>query len=311
MTQNPTPTISWNPVITPDGFITAPKLSTKFVQSYSELSRSSIPSPHQSRPAQSQSPSFNWETGNDSEQSKSSRTSSESDCDSSSDEQQKRKEKKRKRKSKSLKQIEKKSPRLSTKDKKIVLRSCVHDFEIYAHSKSKNRFWEAVRQQVKEETGKDHASLNKTVKRWESSRRHVLKLIAENKFSGEEEDDRELLIVLDEWISHLDSLKQKQQAREDRIGKAGDETAESKRIQENLGRRWTDKERSPVIEVDDLNYLRFDNQDSQIFSTGPLSSTSPSLVHVESSVSARKQTSAASFNRPSKRTRQLYLLNLL
>jgi hypothetical protein len=27
-----------------------------------------------------------------------------------------------------------------------------------------------------------------------------LKLIAENKFSGEEEDDRELLIVLDEWI---------------------------------------------------------------------------------------------------------------
>ena len=86
-----------------------------------------------------------------------------------------------------------------------------------------------------------------------------MKLIAENKFSGEEEDDRELLIILDEWISHLDSLKQKHQAREDCIGKGGDETAESKRIQENLGRRWTDKERSPVIKVDDLNYLPFDN----------------------------------------------------
>jgi hypothetical protein len=64
-----------------------------------------------------------------------------------------------------------------------------------------------------------------------------LKLIAENKFSGKEEDDRELLIVLDKWISHLDSFKQKQQAREDRIGKAGDEIAEFKRIQENLGCR--------------------------------------------------------------------------
>ena len=81
-----------------------------------------------------------------------------------------------------------------------------------------------------DETGEDHASLNKTVKRWEVCRRQVLKLIAEGKFSGEEEDDRELLIVLDEWISLIDSFKSKQKAREDRIGKAGDETAECIRI---------------------------------------------------------------------------------
>ena len=49
-------------------------------------------------------------------------------------------------------------------------------------------------------------------------------------FSGEEEDDRELLIALDERISLLDGLKDKQKGRQDCIGKAGEDTAESYRI---------------------------------------------------------------------------------
>jgi len=55
-------------------------------------------------------------------------------------------------------------------------------------------------------------------------------------FSSEEEDDRELLIVLDEWIGLVDSLKGKQKSWWDYIGKAGEDTAESCRIWENLGR---------------------------------------------------------------------------
>jgi hypothetical protein len=38
----------------------------------------------------------------------------------------------------------------------------------------------------------------------------VLKAIEDGLFSSEEEDDRELLIVLDEWIGLINSLKEKQ-----------------------------------------------------------------------------------------------------
>jgi hypothetical protein len=127
---------------------------------------------------------------------------------------------------------------LSDEDKKIVLRICCQDFEIYAHTKPKAKFWERVQEQVQKETKKDHATLGKAVKRWERDRDKVLKAIEDSLFSGEEEDDRELLIALDEWISLLDGLKEKQKDREDRIGKAGKETIRSRRAQENLGRRW-------------------------------------------------------------------------
>jgi hypothetical protein len=82
-----------------------------------------------------------------------------------------------------------------------------------------------VERQLKEETGKDHATLGKAVNCWVTACQRVLKLIKDGKFSREEEDDKERLIVLDEWISLLDSLKTKQKAREDRIRKAGQDTA--------------------------------------------------------------------------------------
>ena len=49
-------------------------------------------------------------------------------------------------------------------------------------------------------------------------------------FSGEEEDDKELLIALDEWIGLVDGLKEKQKSRQDYIGKAGEDAVESYRI---------------------------------------------------------------------------------
>jgi hypothetical protein len=116
-----------------------------------------------------------------------------------------------------------------------------------------------------------------------AARRRVLKLIEEGKFSREEEDDREVLIVLDEWISLLDSLKTKQKAREDRIGKAGEDTAQSKRMQENLSRRWTNKELSLAHQASD-GFGQPNDED------GPSSSTSQSLVHAKSSVSIHGQT---------------------
>jgi hypothetical protein len=200
--------------------------------------------------------------------------------------------------------------RLTTEDKKVVLRICVQDFEVYAHAKQKGKFWEEVQDQLKNETDKDHATLGKAVSRWVTARRRVLKLIKEDKFSGEEYDDRELLIALDEWISLLDSLKIKQKAREDRIGKAGEDTARSKRIQENLGRRWRQKEKAPASQAGDLDSELVDGQpvdeDLQLLSTSPSPSASQSLVHVGSSVSVRRQasTTTASSGRPSQRRAQ-------
>jgi hypothetical protein len=57
----------------------------------------------------------------------------------------------------------------------------------------------------------------------------VLKAIEDGLFSSKEEDDKELLIALDEWISLVDSLKQKQKDQGDRIGKAREETIRSQR----------------------------------------------------------------------------------
>ena len=96
--------------------------------------------------------------------------------------QRKGNERKRKRSNKASTR-KKKCPRLSNEDKKIVLRVCCNDFEIFAHARTKKRFWEGVQQKVKEETGKDHSSLHKAVKRWENSRRRVLKLITDGLFS--------------------------------------------------------------------------------------------------------------------------------
>ena len=107
----------------------------------------------------------------------------------------------------------------------------------------------------------------------------------------------------------MDSLKTKQKAREDRIGKAGEETERSKRIQENLGKWWAQKERSPAWEASDLNGQPVDgepvDEDIQILSAR-LSSATQSLVHVESSVSVCGQTLATTASsRPSqRRTRQ-------
>jgi hypothetical protein len=137
------------------------------------------------------------------------------------------------------------------------------------------------------------------------ARRQVLKPIEEGKFSGEE-DDRELPIVLDEWISLLDSLKTKQKAREDRIGKAGQDTAQSKRLQENLGRKWSHKELSPAPQASGSDDQPID-EDLQILSTGPSSATSRSLVRASPSISVPEQTlaSTTSSSRPSqKRARQ-------
>ena len=100
----------------------------------------------------------------------------------------------------------------------------------------------------------------------------VLKAIEDGLFSGEEEDDRELLIALDEWISLLDGLKEKQKNREDRIGKAGEETERSRRAQENLGRRWGQKEKSPAVETGDTLNPSVENPASTSQAPAPSSS---------------------------------------
>jgi hypothetical protein len=147
-----------------------------------------------------------------------------------------RKRKRRQKADKKAKRAPKRRPRLSDEDRKVVVRIWVEDFEIYAHSKTKGKFWAAIWQKLLVESGKNHATLDKAIRRWEKEKRRVLQLIREGKYSGEEEDDREFLIAIDEWISLVDSLKERQKAKEARIGKADSETLESKRIQENLGR---------------------------------------------------------------------------
>jgi len=299
-------------VVTPDIFAAAQKarqaLSIAPTESRSQsqtsraLSRPSIPSrSHSQAPSQL---TEEWETVDGYEDSTSSTASSsspESDSNSDSDSdhhrQRKGKGKKRKRKDKDKKKKkkQKRGKRLSVKDKKVVLRICCKDFEIYAHSKPKAKFWEHVREQVKAETDKDHASLDKAVRRWEKDRRKVLKAIEDGLFSDEEEDDRELLIALDEWIGLLDGLKEKQKDQEDRIGKAGNETVQSRRLQENLGKRWVQKERSSAIEADDLSSELANPQESlnSFVETPVLSSQSPASSSQTSCVQA-----------PAKRARQ-------
>ena len=53
--------------------------------------------------------------------------------------------------------------------------------------------------------------------------------------SGEEEDEKELLIALDEWIDLINGLKEKQKAREDCLGRVAEDTETSRQLQENLG----------------------------------------------------------------------------
>jgi len=171
-----------------------------------------------SQPAPYQSPGPDWvtedEEGSTTSTTSSSSSNSDSDSNSSSSgRQRKRKRKKKQKKQKSKKKRRKTGPRFSNEDKKVVLRICCKDFEVYAHAKPKRTFWEAVQEQVKKEINKDHNSLSKTVLRWERSRRRVRKLIEAGMFSGEEEDDWELLIVLDEWIDLVDGLKEKQKSR--------------------------------------------------------------------------------------------------
>lgn len=108
------------------------------------------------------------------------------------------------------------------------------------------------------------------------------------------------------WISLLDGLKLKLKEREDRISNASEDTERSRRIQENLDRRWSHKERSPAIETgESIDQLA--NEDLQVLSAN-LSSASQSLVHAESSASIYGQqtsTTAASSSRPAqRRTRQ-------
>jgi hypothetical protein len=111
---------------------------------------------------------------------------------------------------------------------------------------------------------------------------------------------------LDEWISLLDSLKAKQKRREDRIGKAGEETAQSRQAQENLSRRWINKDLLSAHETDDCDNESV-AEDLLIQSVGPSPSTSQSLINTSSSVSIREQTSrtTTSSNRfRQKRTQQ-------
>jgi hypothetical protein len=92
-------------------------------------------------------------------------------------------------------------------------------------------------------------------------------------FSSEEEDDKELLIALDKWIGLVNSFKEKQKNQQDCIGKAGEDTTESYRIQENLGCRWSQKQRTPSIEASDTSTQLIDNQDSSDPFVEPLGST--------------------------------------
>jgi hypothetical protein len=285
-TATPGPQGIFQAVVTPDLFATTqrarliPSTSSTVSRSQSHTPRAS-PRPSQPSRSHSQAPSQladEWYTDNEELISSSASSSSDSDSDSassSSDDDQQRKGKKRKRKAKANKKNKKKQkrgPRLSDDDKKITLRICCQDFEIYAHARPKAKFWEHVRERVKTETGKDHASIGKAVQRWEKDRRKVLKAIEDGLFSGEEEADRELLIALDEWISLLDGLKEKQKNREDRIGKAGEETERSRRAQENLGRRWAQKEKSPAVETGDTLNPSVENPASTSQAPAPSSS---------------------------------------
>jgi hypothetical protein len=227
-----------------------------------------------------------WEDVDEDRESSSSESESESDTDSSSssssssDDRSRRKGKGKKRKKKwkhkkkQKMKRQKRGKRMSYKDKKVVLRICCRDFEIYAHSKPKSKFWKHVQEQVKIKTEKGHKSLDKAVRRWEKDRRKVLQAKEEGLFSSEEEDDREYLIAIDKWIRLLNGLKEKQKDREDRTGKARVETVKSRRIQENLGRRWAHKERSLAIEADETPSESIVVQDSQDPSTEILVLTS-------------------------------------
>ena len=307
-TPKPTPKIRFGAVTTPAQFLPASRVIEEPIQS---LSLAPSPSP---RPLLlSQSPvlslgsrlrasSWHDDKSDNSKGSTSSESSSSSDSKSSN---RSRRSRKWKWKLKKAKKTQKTGPWLSNKEKKIVLHICVQDFEVYAHAKTKKRFWEHIWEKVKKETGKDHASLHKPVKRWENSWQRVLKLITKGKFSGEEEDDREFLIAIDEWISLLDGFRKKQEEREVHIGKAKEETRESRWIQENLGHWWAQKERSPAINADDPNLVVI-NDDQEVLQTPlpPQSSTSQSSIHVELSISVWEQTLTISSHAPKRAWRQ-------
>ena len=103
----------------------------------------------------------------------------------------------------------------------------------------------------------------------------------DGKHSGEEEDKKELLIALDEWIDLIDGLKEKQKAREDRLGRAAEDTETLQQLQENLGHRWANKERSPAL---------IEAGDSLVQPTKDSASLEP-LVETPASVSSSSQLS--------------------
>ena len=92
------------------------------------------------------------------------------------------------------------------------------------HAQPKQKFWDHVQEEVEKEINKTHGSLNKAVHCWEKERRRVLQAMEDGKHSGEEEDKKELLIALDEWIDLINGLKEKQKAREDCLGRAAEDT---------------------------------------------------------------------------------------
>ena len=146
-TPKPTPKIRFGAVTTPAQFLPASQVIEEPIRSLS-LAPSPSPrplllsqSPVLSLGSRSRASSWHDNESDNSKGSTSSESSSSSDSESSD---RSRRSRKWKQKLKKAKKTQKTGPRLSNEEKKIVLHICVQDFEVYAHAKTKKRFWEHI-----------------------------------------------------------------------------------------------------------------------------------------------------------------------